>query len=110
MNKHEKIDQLDSYSNELSCQRLYDSPLDPIELKSSKFDPKYLVSDLENIESFVNDVVINNELIRSYLGPEDGNGMPPHRWKKDIFNHFPILLRSSSSCHPSMITVNKSMP
>ena len=51
MNKHEKINQLDSDSNELSCQRLDDLPLDPIEPKSSKFDSKYLVSDLDNVRN-----------------------------------------------------------
>ena len=72
MNKHEKINHLDSDSNELSCQRLDDSPLDPIELKSSKFDSKYLVPDSDNVELFVNDVVLNNETIWSYLDREDG--------------------------------------
>ena len=92
MNKHEKINHLDIDSNELSCQRLDDSPLDPIELKSSKFDSKYLVSDFDNVESFVNDVVINNELIRSYLGPEDGKWYDPTPLEIEYYRSFPDFI------------------
>ena len=100
MNKHEKINHLDSDSNELSCQRLDDSPCNPIELKSSMFDSKYLVSDLDNVESFVNDVVINNELIRSYLGPEDGKWYDPTPLEIEYYRSFPDFIEVVKGLSP----------
>ena len=65
MKKHETLGQLYTKRYELSCQRLYDSLFDPIKHKRSMFDSKYSVSHLDNVESFVNDVVLNNETIRA---------------------------------------------
>jgi len=92
MKKHETLGQLYTKRYELTCQRLYDSLFDPIKHKRSMFDSKYLVSHLDNVESFVNDVVLNNETIRSYLDPEDGKWYHPTTLEIEYFRSFPYFI------------------
>lgn len=55
---------------------------------------------MDNVESFVNDVVINNETIRSYLGPEDGKWYDPTPLEKGYFQSFPDFIEGVKRLPP----------
>ena len=92
MNKHETLGQLCAKRYELTCQRLYDSQFDPIKHKRSVFDSKYIVSHSDNVESFVNDVVLNNETIWNYFDTGDEKWYERTSLEKEYFRSFPDFI------------------
>ena len=63
MRKNKKDDRLDSDCNdELSRQRLDDSSFHPSNIQNSNLDSKTNKLNLQKLESFVNEVLLNNEM------------------------------------------------